>query len=291
MLREYTKHLHFLGRDDYSTARIAYSPYLFTDEELKKLFDGFDNYCGFKSGKRNMPELILPVYSRLLYCCGMRPNEPTALLRADVKLDSGDVYIRQSKRNKDRHILMSSDMLALCRRYDELAGEREWFFQSYSGWPFDTHWFTRMFNHVWDMVGLPGRGNPRPYDLRHAFASRNIIRWLEAGRDSMELLTYLSAYMGHSELSSTLYYIHLLPDRLRRAAGVNWEMLGRVYGGATDMRTKLKDPKLLSCIGEFLNNYLPSVKTRDGDTIGSYRVSFNMFLLYLKSTSGLTLRT
>ncbi len=57
------------------------------------------------------------------------------------------------------------------------------------------------------------------------------------------------------------------------------------------MRTKPKDPKLLSCIGEFMNNYLPSVKTRDADTIDSYRVSFSMFLLYLKSSLGLTLRT
>ena len=68
-----------------------------------------------------MPELILLVYSRLLYCYGMRQNEPIALLRTDVKLDSGDVYIRQSKCNKDRHILMSSDMLTLCRHYDKLA--------------------------------------------------------------------------------------------------------------------------------------------------------------------------
>ena len=57
------------------------------------------------------------------------------------------------------------------------------------------------------------------------------------------------------------------------------------------MRTKPKDPKLLSFIGEFMNSYLTSVKTRDADTVASYRFSINMFLLYLKSTSGLTLRT
>ena len=46
----------------------------------------------------------------------------------------------------------------------------------------------------------------------------------------MELLTYLSAYMGHIELSSTLYYIHLLPDGLRRALGGDLELLRRIYG-------------------------------------------------------------
>lgn len=36
-----------------------------------------------------------------------------------------------------------------------------------------------------------------------------------AGKDAMELLPYLSAYMGHSELASMLYYIHMLPEKLR----------------------------------------------------------------------------
>ena len=32
---------------------------------------------------------------------------------------------------------------------------------------------------------------------------------METGKDVMELLPYLSAYMGHSELTSTLYYIRI----------------------------------------------------------------------------------
>ena len=47
----------------------------------------------------------------------------------------------------------------------------------------------------------------------------------------MELLPYLSAYMGHSELTSTLYYVHLLPENLRRSEGVDWDRLSRIYGG------------------------------------------------------------
>ena len=46
----------------------------------------------------------------------------------------------------------------------------------------------------------------------------------------MELLPYLSAYMGHSELTSTLYYIHLLPESLRKSKAVDWDLLSRVYG-------------------------------------------------------------
>lgn len=73
-------------------------------------------------------------------------------------------------------------------------------------------------------------GKPRPYDLRHAFASRNIIRWIDSGRDVMELLPYLSTCMGHSELTATLYYVHLLPEKLRRSKGIDWDILTRIYG-------------------------------------------------------------
>lgn len=236
LLREYTKYLRFLGRDDfipdedYSTKRIAFQPYLFTDDELRRLFLAFDSCVGATCGKRYLPEAVLPVYSRFLFCCGMRPQEPPALLCRDVDLSTGDIYIRQSKRHKDRHIIMSDDMLELCRRYNALAGDRNWFFQRWDGGPYSTSWYNQVWRRLWKKVGSPGCGAPRPYDLRHAFASRNIIRWIEAGKDAMELLPYLSVYMGHSELTSTLYYVHMLPEKLRRSAGIDWESLSSIYG-------------------------------------------------------------
>ena len=53
---------------------------------------------------------------------------------------------------------------------------------------------------------------------------------MDEGRDAMQLLPALSAYVGHSELSSTLYYVHLIPDRLRRSPGVDWEALSGARG-------------------------------------------------------------
>ena len=60
---------------------------------------------------------------------------------------------------------------------------------------------------------------------RHAFATRNLARWVDAGNDATSLLPALSAYLGHSDLNSTLHYVHLLPERLRASAGVDWELL------------------------------------------------------------------
>ena len=177
LLREYTKYLNFLGHDDfipdedYAVKRIAFQPYLFTDKELSGLFVTVDSYTGATCGKRYLPEVVLPVYSRMLFCCGMRPQEPPALRANDVNLETGDIYIRQSKRHKDRHIIMSSDMLDLCRRYDTFAGDREWFFQKWDGTPYETSWYNQMWRRLLSLSGIGWRGTPRPYDLRHAFLS------------------------------------------------------------------------------------------------------------------------
>lgn len=204
-----------------------------TYEDFLAYFQIYEN--GLAEGWMVKPEVfaersIGTVEQDPLVYGGMRPQEPPALLCRDVNLSTGDVYIRQSKRHKDRHIIVSNDMLELCVRYDALAGDRHWFFQKWDGGPYTTSWYTQIWRRLWKTAVPTRRGIPRPYNLRHAFASRNIIRWVEAGKDAMELLPYLLAYMGHSELGSTLYYISMLPEKLRRSAKIDWEKLSAVYG-------------------------------------------------------------
>lgn len=235
MIRQYIKYLCFLGGndfipdDDYSIKKTAFLSFLFTDQELKDLFFELDTVRGYRQGKDLKPELVLPVYSRLLYCCGLRPSEPPRLMFRDFNMKTGELYIRQSKRNKDRHIIMSENMLNLCQCYNDLAGERTWFFQKKDGEPYKTYWFSEQFGRACMRAGI-SRGRPRPYDLRHAFATRNILRWMEAGKDVTALLPYLAEYMGHTDLSSTLYYIHLLPDNLRKHLGPDLKNLEMIYG-------------------------------------------------------------
>jgi integrase len=57
------------------------------------------------------------------------------------------------------------------------------------------------------------------------------MRWIDNKREVMELLPYLSVYMGHEDINNTLYYVHLLPERLKASAGINWEVFNSVYRG------------------------------------------------------------
>jgi len=77
---------------EYSVKTVHYTPYIFTDYELRKLFEAFDTLRPhFEAPER---EYIVPVLFRMMYFCGMRPAEPLKLLYEDeiykqVKSTSG----------------------------------------------------------------------------------------------------------------------------------------------------------------------------------------------------------
>ena len=232
-IREFTRYQAAIGKQtyipsgDYSVKVARYVPYIFTDQELGRLFDAFDSV----TRRSNAPEreYIVPVLFRMMYCCGLRPSEPLTLLHEDLDLRTGTIYIRQSKRRKDRRVLMSEELTELCRKYDARSNRRIYFFERKDNSRIPTYWMTHQFRLCWRNSGLEKRLNPRPYDLRHNFATRALMRWMTEGKDVMGMLPYLSAYMGHTEFSATLYYIHLLPERLINCAGIDWERFSRIY--------------------------------------------------------------
>lgn len=221
----------FVPDEDYILKRIPFEAYVPSDDELKAFFNAVDSYTWNTRGKEHKPELVLPVIFRMMFCLGMRPAEPLRLYASDVDSKTGDIYIRDTKRHRDRHILMSEDMCKLCREYEaRVEKDRTWYFEVNSS-RYSTGWMTARFNKIAKLAGIPKDKRFRPYDLRHTFASRNITRWLDEGKDALVFLPLLSQYMGHSELDSTFYYIHLIPDQLRKSSGVDWNGLAEVYGG------------------------------------------------------------
>ena len=65
-------------------------------------------------------------------------------------------------------------------------------------------------------------------DLRHRYASATLQRWIDNGTDLNAKLPYLRTYMGHSTLSQTAYYIHMLPENLLKSPGIDWASFGEV---------------------------------------------------------------
>ena len=236
-IRHFTRYLNAIGRvayvpsSEYNVKVRRYQPYIFNETELLSLFNSIDSLKSRKDYQKFNPHIILPVVFRLELCCGMRPAEPFNLKMDDVNLKTGELFIRKSKAGKDRHITMSEDMRQLCNTYNSIVdNNRVWFFQYPDGEKIPTHWAQWHFTKAWNNTMLPIRINkPRPYDLRHNFATRTLMRWVDEKRDIMALMPYLSTYMGHVRLEETLYYVHLLPERIMSSPGIKWEMMDEIY--------------------------------------------------------------
>jgi len=207
----------------------SFAPYIFTDAELNALFCAIDTIAPTKSE----PFLfeIAPALFRLIYTCGLRPNEGRELKRENINFKTGEILLTNTKQKKERIVVMSDDMLRLLKKYDThriiFSRGSEYFFPSWNGETFSNYQLAHCLNECW------GRANPtvekdnlpnvRVYDLRHRFASAVLNRWLDSKQNLGAKLPYLRAYMGHGSLSETAYYIHLLPENLVKSSGIDWK--------------------------------------------------------------------
>ncbi|GHV42381.1 hypothetical protein FACS189490_11220 [Clostridia bacterium] len=180
---------------------------------------------------------IAPTLFRLTYTCGLRPNESRELLRENVNLKSGEVLITHTKRNKERLIVMSDDMLKMAQAYDLRRGifgsESPYFFPSSNGKAFPSTSVYSAFNKAWTNATCNAQNsvprNVRVYDLRHRFASACLNRWLDNGENLMAMLPYLRTYMGHATMNETAYYIHILPENLVKSSAIDWDAFNSMF--------------------------------------------------------------
>lgn len=220
----------FILPEKFASGRSCFVPYIFTDSELTSLFHVIDIQEG-KEG--SLQPFLLSTVFRLIYTCGLRPNEGRMLKRESVNLATGEILITETKRRKERIVVMSDDMMELAASYSRLRDaaypDSPYFFPDRNGNPYSAQWMQNKFRSFFAAAN-PGTDPDmlpavRIYDLRHRFASAALNRWLDRGENLFNRLPYLRAYMGHKELSATVYYIHLLPENLVKSAGIDWNSL------------------------------------------------------------------
>ena len=222
-IRELGKYMQALGVSDAfvlpsaSHRRIdRHVPHFFTKKEIAAFFNACDRLKPHGAVKAR--HLVLPVFFRLLYCCGFRTCEARRLRVEEVGLQCGTIDIIGSKRHSSRRIPVPQDLLGLFRAYHARVSEiypgRVYFFPTTGSECYTRSSIGPIFRAIWEAAGLgQGCGNrPRAYDFRHHFALSNLNRWIASGVDVNSKLPYLTRYMGHSSMVSTDYYLHLVPE-------------------------------------------------------------------------------
>lgn len=197
--------------------RYAYSPYIFTNAELQKIFDLCDHYPPCSSSPNR--HLVLPLIIRILYGCGLRISEAVHLRIEDVDLEQGVLYIRNTKFNKERIIPMAESLKRRCQEYYITAniGKKEnyYFFPSPIGGHYTESTIYKLFRGILRKAGIShlGRGKgPRIHDIRHVFAINCLKKWVLEGKDLNNCLPYLSVYLGHEDLRGSQRYLRLTAD-------------------------------------------------------------------------------
>lgn len=214
-----------------------YEAHIYTAAELQAFFHAIDQceYCPWSPTQC----YIVPIFFRLLYCCGLRSSEARCLQRNDVDLDTGKIMIRESKGRRKRIIFMSNDMLILCREYDAIIERilpgREAFLPNRNGTHYGKSRTNDWFHKFW--ASLPEakavKGNPaRLHDLRHTYAVDRLNAWIKEGKNVKSYYPYLSEYMGHASYRETDYYLSLVaafyPEMEKRLAKMNKTILPKV---------------------------------------------------------------
>ena len=222
-VRQLAKYMNSIGVDAYliptgiPRKQIRYVPHIYTDQELRAFFAEIDR-CAVSPYSPPARHLIIPVFFRLLYCCGLRSSEASLLKVEDVDLEIGQLTIRQSKGNKDRKVMLSEDVLNLCRIYHAKVSRifpgRFAFFPNQWGKHYSGQIIDYWFHLFWNKTGIANiSGNPpRVHDFRHSFAVKRLNLWVQEGKDLNAYLPYLSMYLGHAHLTETDYYLHFVPE-------------------------------------------------------------------------------
>ena len=175
-------------------------------DRLLKLAESEVETEGTSEAQRAMSHRLY-VLLELLYATGMRVTELVSLKRVQVMRDASFLTIR-GKGSKERIVPLTDRARDAVKAYlGTLEPGSPWLFPTGS----DTGYLSRQV-FARELKGLAARtgiGAARisPHVLRHAFASH----LLSGGAD----LRVVQTLLGHSDISTTQIYTHVLDEKLR----------------------------------------------------------------------------
>jgi len=211
---------------------------IFTREEMTIFLDSINTSAGsaqvsnVKYGQRDR------ALFELLYSSGLRSGEAVNLNISDIGLQERVLMVINGKGGKDRYVPFSEAALMFLKLY--LDGERkkplklikkgdeEAVFIGANG-RINKSAIGKAFDTIIKKTGLPKECNGESrtvHSIRHTCATH----LLEAGAD----VRYVSELLGHTDISTTTVYTHVLSENKRRAYKLAHPRENRFYEEVTE---------------------------------------------------------
>jgi integrase/recombinase XerD len=170
-------------------------PAVMLAEEIMKMLDGVQN-------------LKHRTLLMLLYSTGMRLSEIANLRIADIDSKNMRIKIVQGKGCKDRYTILSEQVLLELRAYYIIYRPKEYLFNGFRpGKRYSVRTIQHLMQKALIKVGLQNK-NFTIHTIRHSFATHLI----DNGTD----LHTIKELLGHSNLQTTMRYMHLTTRPIRR---------------------------------------------------------------------------
>jgi integrase/recombinase XerD len=177
------------------------------------------------------------VLFRVLYATGLRISEALNLRLRDVDPARATLEVRDGKNRENRLVPVTRRLADTLQAYIAAAHPdpepaHHLFHTGDPSTPADKSTiYNRLRRYLADADIPHFPGGPHVHSLRHGFAVQNLRRWAADGSDLAVMLPYLSAYMGHSDLRGTQYYLQLTADAYPAVAEMVQARFGHVIPG------------------------------------------------------------
>lgn len=196
-------------------AEHTYLPYIYSDDEIIKVFHVCDNLKTRYKDCRS--PIILPMLLRMLYGTGMRLGEALRLTMAQLDLKSGYIVLLETKNNRERIVPIHHSLTEILLRYaavmDILADPQSPVFPNKQGGFFSKRWAQGWFEYILDKAGIRNiknhshRRGPCLHSFRHGYAYLALKQSRSNGMAFEEAIPFISTYLGHKDVTGTDYYL------------------------------------------------------------------------------------
>lgn len=194
-------------------------PYIFSDIEVAKILS-YSN-CLHIPQRAPLRAASTRLAIILFYTTGLRRGELLKLTTTDYNPSNRTLLIRESKFHKSRFLPLPNDVSLEVEKFLKLhnsirpepPADAPLIYSSYlGGRAYSREQLRRNIRSLFKLAGIRKQNGelPRIKDFRSSFAVNAILRWYRNGENVQAKLHFLSAYMGHSSILSTYYYLRFI---------------------------------------------------------------------------------